>query len=138
MASPLARWRLTYRYSSPASTGTSARRPNSSQRWRATCLTESITLPSPSPTRNGTHFSCETQEVSATHYTRSVTVRVSTLSTTADHRSEEHTSELQSRDHLVCRLPLEKNNHPHHSFSSVYMKAWDRTTGLVRLTTNTT
>src|SRR5690554_7179134 len=28
------------------------------------------------------------------------------------HRSEEHTSELQSRPHLVCRLLLEKkNNH---------------------------
>src|SRR5690625_6339951 len=26
-----------------------------------------------------------------------------------DHRSEEHTSELQSRGHLVCRLLLEKN-----------------------------
>src|SRR5690625_448438 len=26
-------------------------------------------------------------------------------------RSEEHTSELQSRGHLVCRLLLEKNNH---------------------------
>src|SRR5690554_7103869 len=25
-------------------------------------------------------------------------------------RSEEHTSELQSRPHLVCRLPLEKQN----------------------------
>src|SRR6266702_8098141 len=25
-------------------------------------------------------------------------------------RSEEHTSELQSRGHLVCRLPLEKQN----------------------------
>src|SRR5690606_41175927 len=25
-------------------------------------------------------------------------------------RSEEHTSELQSREKLVCRLPLEKNN----------------------------
>src|SRR5690625_6051119 len=25
-------------------------------------------------------------------------------------RSEEHTSELQSRDHLVCRLLLEKKN----------------------------
>src|SRR5690554_7077852 len=28
---------------------------------------------------------------------------------TASHRSEEHTSELQSRPHLVCRLLLEKN-----------------------------
>src|SRR5258708_13013069 len=27
-------------------------------------------------------------------------------------RSEEHTSELQSPDHLLSRLPLEKNNHP--------------------------
>src|SRR3712207_8180850 len=26
-------------------------------------------------------------------------------------RSEEHTSELQSRQSLVCRLPLEKNTH---------------------------
>src|SRR3954464_13549159 len=26
-------------------------------------------------------------------------------------RSEEHTSELQSHDNLVCRLLLEKNNH---------------------------
>src|SRR5438309_4446911 len=28
-------------------------------------------------------------------------------------RSEEHTSELQSQFHLVCRLPLEKKNHRH-------------------------
>src|SRR2546429_934190 len=31
--------------------------------------------------------------------------------TAPDHRSEEHTSELQSRLHLVCRLLLEKKNH---------------------------
>src|SRR3989442_8129855 len=30
--------------------------------------------------------------------------------TTPPHRSEEHTSELQSRPHLVCRLLLEKKN----------------------------
>src|SRR2546429_4947091 len=29
-------------------------------------------------------------------------------------RSEEHTSELQSRLHLVCRLLLEKKNYRHH------------------------
>src|SRR6266498_5524643 len=29
-------------------------------------------------------------------------------------RSEEHTSELQSRPHLVCRLLLEKKNHIHY------------------------
>src|SRR5947208_5592045 len=31
-----------------------------------------------------------------------------------DLRSEEHTSELQSPDHLVCRLLLEKKKRPHH------------------------
>src|SRR3712207_7123499 len=30
-----------------------------------------------------------------------------------DIRSEEHTSELQSRQYLVCRLLLEKKNSPH-------------------------
>src|SRR5258708_13832627 len=31
------------------------------------------------------------------------------------HRSEEHTSELQSPDHLVCRLLLEKKKQPPHT-----------------------
>src|SRR5258708_13301834 len=31
-----------------------------------------------------------------------------------DERSEEHTSELQSPDHLVCRLLLEKKNTQQH------------------------
>src|SRR5690625_5567515 len=30
-------------------------------------------------------------------------------------RSEEHTSELQSRGHLVCRLLLEKKNNTHNN-----------------------
>src|SRR3712207_8267388 len=34
-------------------------------------------------------------------------------------RSEEHTSELQSRQYLVCRLLLEKNTHTHHLVSRV-------------------
>src|SRR3712207_7911340 len=33
--------------------------------------------------------------------------------TQADVRSEEHTSELQSRQYLVCRLLLEKKQRPH-------------------------
>src|SRR5438552_8910747 len=36
--------------------------------------------------------------------------RVSTGPSCAPERSEEHTSELQSPDHLVCRLLLEKKN----------------------------
>src|SRR5438552_8480660 len=34
------------------------------------------------------------------------------VSVTSTGRSEEHTSELQSPDHLVCRLLLEKKNQP--------------------------
>src|SRR3712207_8851825 len=34
-------------------------------------------------------------------------------------RSEEHTSELQSRQYLVCRLLLDKNHHLEFSFPSV-------------------
>src|SRR5258708_30041771 len=32
-------------------------------------------------------------------------------------RSEEHTSELQSPDHLVCRLLLEKKNHAENRYT---------------------
>src|SRR2546422_6288135 len=35
-------------------------------------------------------------------------------------RSEEHTSELQSRLHLVCRLLLEKKNNTHQSQTARY------------------
>src|SRR5947209_14060381 len=35
-------------------------------------------------------------------------VRTGTIFVSADERSEEHTSELQSRQYLVCRLLLEK------------------------------
>src|SRR2546422_7276904 len=37
-------------------------------------------------------------------------------------RSEEHTSELQSRLHLVCRLLLEKKKKKHRDSSSPQMK----------------
>src|SRR5258708_9869112 len=35
-------------------------------------------------------------------------------------RSEEHTSELQSPDHLVCRLLLEKKKHSEYPFETPY------------------
>src|SRR2546422_5582211 len=35
-------------------------------------------------------------------------------------RSEEHTSELQSRLHLVCRLLLEKKNHEHNASQTLH------------------
>src|SRR3954465_2712456 len=34
------------------------------------------------------------------------------------HRSEEHTSELQSHDNLVCRLLLEKKKTTHHTYTT--------------------
>src|SRR5437870_13706706 len=35
-------------------------------------------------------------------------------------RSEEHTSELQSRGHLVCRLLLEKKKHKNNTLQQLY------------------
>src|SRR5690554_7325250 len=42
------------------------------------------------------------------HLIKNVTLPTEDGTTQIDHRSEEHTSELQSRPHLVCRLLLEK------------------------------
>src|SRR2546422_2797105 len=39
------------------------------------------------------------------------------------HRSEEHTSELQSRLHLVCRLLLEKKKNQHEMHSTHDIRA---------------
>src|SRR5688572_31335738 len=36
------------------------------------------------------------------------------------HRSEEHTSELQSQSNLVCRLLLEKKKKQHTLYSAIY------------------
>src|SRR5437868_12183398 len=49
----------------------------------------------------------------------------SVLMTSAS-RSEEHTSELQSRFDLVCRLLLEKkkSNHPTHIYSVLPAASW--------------
>src|SRR5690625_5357283 len=45
----------------------------------------------------------------------SSTCTVASMIDCSSSRSEEHTSELQSRGHLVCRLLLEQKKH-HHSF----------------------
>src|SRR5258708_18694396 len=37
-------------------------------------------------------------------------------------RSEEHTSELQSPDHLVCRLLLEKKKNAHNNVAGSYSR----------------
>ena len=47
--------------------------------------------------------------------TRSVTQDSDNTVIDEDHRSEEHTSELQSPMYLVCRLLLEKKKKTHHT-----------------------
>src|SRR3712207_7218654 len=42
---------------------------------------------------------------------------------TARARSEEHTSELQSRQYLVCRLLLEKKTYTHHLMSPPHLSS---------------
>src|SRR5690625_5885602 len=41
-------------------------------------------------------------------------------------RSEEHTSELQSRGHLVCRLLIEKKNIFNNIFCNIYLNTITR------------
>src|SRR3712207_8213165 len=48
-------------------------------------------------------------------------------------RSEEHTSELQSRQYLVCRLLLEKNNHVRNATSASHRYAHIHALGPPRL-----
>src|SRR2546422_7255560 len=50
-----------------------------------------------------------TEAVTAT-MSSTITRKTKSLSSPVEMRSEEHTSELQSRLHLVCRLLLEKKN----------------------------
>src|SRR5690625_5744747 len=45
------------------------------------------------------------------------------LASRLEQRSEEHTSELQSRGHLVCRLLLEKKKKSAHCFRSARLLA---------------
>src|SRR5207244_12611688 len=56
-------------------------------------------------------------KIGTTHFSSAPTIRIAMLMTDTG-RSEEHTSELQSPDHLVCRLLLEKKKKitksPHH------------------------
>src|SRR5437870_7084531 len=51
---------------------------------------------------------------------------ISVLSDKVLHRSEEHTSELQSRGHLVCRLLLEKKKTTKYNIHDQQRKREDR------------
>src|SRR3712207_7182196 len=81
----------------------------STPRWRA----PTRSAPPPPPPRCGrptrTAAPC-TSGSASTRWARSSTAR-----------SEEHTSELQSRQYLVCRLLLEKKNKTYHSHSTTFL-----------------
>src|SRR5690606_40611180 len=51
-------------------------------------------------------------------------------------RSEEHTSELQSRENLVCRLLLEKKKKPHQKYPTICPTTTHTPALLVRLLHN--
>src|SRR3712207_8295591 len=53
-------------------------------------------------------------------------VGLSRASPASSRRSEEHTSELQSRQYLVCRLLLEKKNNTRHTSDLVTTQYSDR------------
>src|SRR6266550_8719216 len=50
-------------------------------------------------------------------------------------RSEEHTSELQSRLHLVCRLLLEKKKKNHRLYLSMLIQPIEKTRGYIQYLT---
>src|SRR3712207_7089294 len=64
------------------------------------------TLPQPIFTPDGAGLSLGTKKSASSGWAGSILYR----SKSATPRSEEHTSELQSRQYLVCRLLLEKKN----------------------------
>src|SRR5687768_17838401 len=88
-------------------------RPPRSTLFPYTTLFRSSSPARPVAPRNGP--STSPRRASAASSARTRTRRTRRSSSTTSTRSEEHTSELQSRLHLVCRLLLEKKKHKHSS-----------------------
>src|SRR2546422_6380044 len=86
------------------------RRPPRSTLFPYTTLFQSPTMPTAPPTSNKRYSPpmSFTVEESEKYSTRFPMARTRRSSVGPNIRSEEHTSELQSRLHLVCRLLLEK------------------------------
>src|SRR2546429_7226205 len=79
------------------------RRPPRSTLFPYTTLFRSVDSPRPPQTAGPSY--CEWRSTAGSS---SVIMKSSSKNLDRNHRSEEHTSELQSRLHLVCRLLLEK------------------------------
>src|SRR5258708_31869474 len=85
--------------------------PNGSTRRRSLKAAQDLSRPSPPPSTTREYTNGLQDLLSCKDPTqRSAPVRPLSRILT---RSEEHTSELQSPDHLVCRLLLEKKNKYH-------------------------
>src|SRR3712207_7800488 len=69
------------------------------------CRSPASSFPSPVPTSEATPTTTVPTTTIPRHPTLAARTRLASLP-----RSEEHTSELQSRQYLVCRLLLEKKN----------------------------
>src|SRR2546429_6126585 len=67
-------------------------------------------------------FDCESDRIKTSRHTAEISEMGSCSAwVSATVRSEEHTSELQSRLHLVCRLLLEKKKKKQHAISHAYV-----------------
>src|SRR5258705_1596616 len=75
------------------------------------CLAVDITTPPPSATAALVLRNERRPTVREPRAPRAAPFRAPTPGASDPRRSEEHTSELQSLRHLVCRLLLEKKNH---------------------------
>src|SRR3989442_6292865 len=79
---------------------------------RRQVLTRALPLASGSDFRLRIHIRILTTDADTLTPTTDITGRRFTSDPRCQRRSEEHTSELQSRPHLVCRLLLEKKKNP--------------------------
>src|SRR2546422_4527968 len=86
------------------------RRPPRSTLFPYTTLFRSIYLPEGISTSLQSSGSVRIRKVMPPDQERTSLEGTLTMQEVPDVRSEEHTSELQSRLHLVCRLLLEKKN----------------------------
>src|SRR3712207_6876725 len=79
--------------------------------FRSICCTTGLGKQTTIRTRQ-LYFFCAYRDVTCLSTTRGRGQQLPTVNSSQGIRSEEHTSELQSRQYLVCRLLLEKKKKP--------------------------
>src|SRR3712207_7295761 len=92
------------------------RRPPRSTLFPYTTLFRSLSLSSSAlPSKRNGNATFSATDSSSTSPSRCGTIEMSPHPSLSMRRSEEHTSELQSRQYLVCRLLLEKKKQKHNT-----------------------